>query len=114
MEKKTGNNILPKFPRVFAQGYMVIIMQSNGEKNIWGNEVTEKQAKKTAEELEFELRLMALIKKKVETPIDEILEICSQFNHNGLVNELLSEVMWEKVRVLSKKRIVTKRPLKTP
>ncbi len=107
MEKKSGNSILPSFPRVFAKGYMVIITHSNGEKVIWGNEVTEKQAKKTAEELEFELRLMAFIKKEVESPIDEILEACSQFNHDGLVDELLSEVMWEKARVLSKKRSIT-------
>ncbi len=63
MKEQTSEiSVLPIFPRVFTDETTVIIEKSNGEKIIWGNEITEKTAIKVAEELEFELRLMTFIK----------------------------------------------------
>lgn len=89
---------LPACPKVKTWNDLVIIEYDNGEKIVWGRENSVSRAVKVAKKLEFELKLLQYIEELFNKYLETIQVNMEQYNDDKLVNELIKEVLWSKIR----------------
>jgi len=92
---KAKSDEVPDYFKAFAEGCLVIFIDENGKRNVWGREADPVAAQETAEEIEQGLTSIRHAQRRLvealETTIRELGEVDVP---EGLLVECICEAYW--------------------
>ena len=90
--------VLPAYPQVSAVDDLVFIEHEDGKRDCWGREATCDEAARVAAELELGLRLISYVRHAVDESLGDIRESLESDAPAELVEEVLIDDLWQRVR----------------
>ena len=96
---------LPEYPKTKVVDSAVIIEEDENFKYLWGYEKNEVEAKKVAEQIEIELKVIKLVKSEVLNHVDIIRDTLDKlFISTNLLDDLIIEGFSSAITILIKRK----------
>lgn len=90
--------VVSPFPKVYTMENMVIIEKSDGVRQLWGYEASLDEAKRVAEILQLELRVMHYVLEHIDNPHEVIYGSLRDLAPVELISEMITEAEYQRNR----------------